>query len=82
MLIKTNQEWIMEEVYLERRRQDSKWGANRPISTTPYLAILMEEIGEAATDTFAGTLDTLRAELIQVAAVAIAWIEAIDQEQS
>jgi hypothetical protein len=41
----------------------------------------MEEVGEAATDTFAGTLETLRAELIQVAAVAVAWIEAIDKEQ-
>lgn len=76
----SNLEWIFEEIYLERKRQDEKWGANRPLNTTPFLAILMEEVGEAATDTFAGSLETLRAELIQVAAVTIAWIESIDQD--
>lgn len=78
---KTSEEWIFEELHLERRRQDDKWGANRPLYTTPFLAILMEEVGEAATDTFAGSLNSLRAELIQVAAVAVAWIEAIDKEE-
>lgn len=77
MSIKTDK--VLDQVYTERRRQDEKWGANRPLNTTPFLAILMEEVGEVATDTFAGSLDTLRTELIQVAAVAVAWIEAIDQ---
>lgn len=71
---------VLQEVHDERRHQDAKWGANRPLFSTPFLAILMEEVGEAATDTFAGSLEELRTELVQVAAVAVAWIESIDNE--
>lgn len=40
-----------------------------------WLKILAEEVGEA----FAETGPELRAELVQVAAVACAWIESIDR---
>lgn len=41
--------------------------------------ILDEEVAEALAETEA---DRLRAELVQVAAVAVAWIEAIDRRAS
>lgn len=68
---------IVVDILRERGRQDEKFGANRPLSA-PWLGILMEEVGEAATETFDGNLEDLRAELVQVAAVAVAWIESID----
>lgn len=105
---------ILEEVAVERARQDDKWGEqNHPNGTgsdrtvlhslgafqqdvnldlaelakqrvdllarsgaCTYEAILTEEWAEAiACDNPA----ELRAELIQVAAVAVAWVEAIDR---
>ena len=42
-----------------------------------YLLILAEEVSEAAAETDPALL---RAELIQVAAVAVAWIEKIDRQ--
>lgn len=69
---------VLAEVRAERARQDAKWGANRPLALTPWLGILVEEVGESATASFAGTLADLREELVQVAAVAVAWIESID----
>lgn len=94
---------VLEEVLLERERQDAKWGeqnhpdmpedddddmwreplydmesaARRSVSCGPsWAAILAEEVGE----TFhAVTPELLRAELIQVAAVAVAWVEALDR---
>jgi len=42
-----------------------------------FLAILMEEVGEAMCEV---EKPKLRAELVQVAAVAVAWIEKLDRE--
>ena len=74
---------VFEAVALERLRQEMKWGQQ---NHDPYrwLAILSEEIGEAAQaalhDEFGGrAAGTLRDELVQVAAVAISWIECIDR---
>ena len=41
-------------------------------------AILTEEVGEVARAVLDGTPYLLRAELVQVAAVAVAWIEYLD----
>lgn len=67
----------------ERRRQDERWGVPNHEPFT-WMAILSEEMGEAARaalhDKFGGPdAGTLRAELIQVAAVTIAWIESLDR---
>lgn len=64
-------------VALERVRQDKKWGASafRP---PPSLAVLMEEVGEVA-QAILEDPGNLRAECVQVAAVAIAMVEAIDR---
>ncbi len=94
---------ILDEVYLERARQDAKWGEqNHPNGTGgewaqeeadscrqlcdvafqdgcgTFRLILAEEVAEA----FAESDKTrLREELIQVAAVAVAWVEKLDRER-
>jgi len=41
-------------------------------------AIFLEEVAEAVDEALAGNETELRAELVQVAAVSVAWIEALD----
>jgi hypothetical protein len=76
---------VQSDVAVERARQDTKWGEQ---NRTPveWMSILGEEYGEAcqsANDLYFETADItvadLRAELVQVAAVAIAAIENIDR---
>lgn len=55
-----------------------KCGRNLPREDN-YRDILLEEVFEATAESDA---DALRTELIQVAAVAVAWIEAIDRRQA
>ena len=62
-------------VLKERRNQDGKWGYvehNGP----EWLSILMEEVGEMCQDINQG--NDYKEELIQVAAVAQRWLEAIE----
>ena len=84
---------IVDDVRVERRRQDEKWGA-KSIATRPIergLTVLTEEVGEVAQallmtteivagDDTAAAVDraTVRAEIVQVAAVAVAMLEALD----
>lgn len=80
---------VLEEVKQERLRQNAKWGEQNhtPIE---WLAILGEEVGEAnkaALEThfnYTGKVDysEYRAELIQVAAVAVSMIESLDRNQN
>lgn len=74
---------IVQQILDERARQDAKWGEQNH-NDYRYLAILTEEIGELAQaaleDEFGGKhAGTLRDELIQAAAVALAWLECIDR---
>lgn len=69
----------------ERDRQNKKWGEQNHDPFT-WLAILSEEVGEAAQaalhDQFGGEhADTLQEELVQVAAVAVQWIECLLRNQ-
>ena len=41
------------------------------------LAILVEEVGEVATEVQTGNVAALRDELVQVAAVAVAWLRTL-----
>jgi NTP pyrophosphatase (non-canonical NTP hydrolase) len=61
----------------ERKRQDIKWGANRDQHDMIWLTILIEEVGETA-EAILKHLPTVKDELIQVAAVAVAWLENIE----
>ena len=72
---------IYYDIRQERALQDQKWGSQRENPTLLWAAILTEEVGEvnrAILDK--ADAQHLRAELVQVAAVAVAWMEAIDNE--
>src|SRR5215472_1764308 len=77
------------EVHEERIRAHLKHGANgnsrenAPWTDGEWLPILGEEFGEVAHClTYDADIAELRKELVQVAAMAIAWIEAIDDTES
>ena len=102
-MIKTTR-GVLEEVFLERQRQERKWGTqNHPDGTSNNVYALERDLrisinankSKLGTLTWADILDeeymealaesseiNLRAELIQVAAVAVAWIEDIDRRKS
>lgn len=73
---------VLKEVLEERDRQDKKWGEQNHVDTI-WNAILGEEVGDVAEQVLAGVFDwpidltKLEAELIQVAAVAVAWVQCI-----
>jgi hypothetical protein len=82
---------IFGEVAAERTRQEKLVEENRhlgwcscadPGTATEYrLAVLAEEFGEVAialNEIRVGNEADLRAELVHVAAVAIAWVEGLD----
>lgn len=109
---------VLDEVGMERGRQDEKWGPqNHPDlaevfkGETPdqvasgyfiptagfakcmcesdfdqgypnWAAVLIEELAESIEQAALGDTKELRKELIQVAAVAVAWVEAIDRRKS
>lgn len=68
---------IYADIKAERDRQDKKWGKQSHPHAGWYV-ILGEEFGEVGRAIFEGT--NIREELVQVAAVAAAWIEQIDEE--
>ena len=80
---------IHEEVTTERLRQVAKWGAERDQIlarggdmgryTHHKLAVLMEEVGESAKEVLERNPTKLRTELIQCAAVAIAFVAGLDE---
>lgn len=76
---------VLDEVLIERQRQDSKWGEQNHNAFT-WLTILGEEVGEcsrAALDAFYHNNDWphLKLELIQVAAVAVAIVESLERNE-
>jgi NTP pyrophosphatase (non-canonical NTP hydrolase) len=73
---KTND--VLNEVVLERIRQQMKWGEQNHNAPMWY-AILGEEFGEVANAFLEYDMENYRTELIQVAAVAVAMVEAYDR---
>lgn len=71
---------VLDEVEDERIRQDRQWGEQNH-NPDRWLAILLEECGEAAHAANEQNQGWYRAELIQVAAVAVAAIECLDREK-
>jgi NTP pyrophosphatase (non-canonical NTP hydrolase) len=74
---------LYREVLNARRNAHRKHGENsiesQPSDSPRWMAILAEELGEVAHClTYDGPHDELRAELIDVLAVASAWVCAID----
>ena len=72
---------ILRRVDAERDRQDAKWGGIPGLERRDdhtYAAVLGEEVGECCKAWLERDVAALRAELVQTAAVAVAWIEEID----
>jgi NTP pyrophosphatase (non-canonical NTP hydrolase) len=75
---------VCSDIRDERWRQECKiqtgkipWDCADPnVDHDRKLAVLVEEVGEVGRALIEG--DGLRAELVQVAAVAVAWIESLD----
>lgn len=74
---------IFVDIIDERNRQDRKHGEGsmRRCADNLRLAIVTEEVGEVARAIIEGDAENLREELVQVAACAVAWLEAIDAKQ-
>jgi len=73
---------IIDAIKRERHLQDGIWGEqNHP--NDMWAVILGEEYGEVCNAVLAQPLCTmsLKSELVQVAAVAIAWLECIEQRE-
>lgn len=78
---------VLYDVRCERQRQDKLCAAGRFPWTCAYpdahpsdkLAVLAEEFGEVARAVVEQDVKNLREELVQVAAVCAAWVEALDR---
>ena len=78
---------IFAAIDAEREQQFQKWGGAHPwghgdcsspaVDDIVKTAVLSEECGEVARAVLDTDIDQLRTELIQVAAVAVAWLEAL-----
>ena len=69
----------LDLIMLERVAQDAKWGRQNHDDYI-WLAILMEEVGEAAQAILQEQgAERVREELVQSAAVIVAWLEAMDR---
>lgn len=75
---------IYDEIQAAREAAHAKHGAQSIEGIVPkdsrWLSILVEEVGEVAHELTYDATGDLRKELIQVAAVAAAWVDAIDRD--
>lgn len=88
LMYTTIPEWIIKEIRNERIRQDEKWNTihlwgmgdcSSPMVDEPVkVAVLAEECGEVARAVLERDNANLKTELIQVAAVAVAWLEMLE----
>lgn len=65
-------------ILAERQGQNEKWGANRNLPPDKWVTILTEEVGEVARAVQEHDMLAMRAEAVQVAAVALAIMEWVD----
>ena len=83
MTNKEIQEYVFDLIRAERKWQNNKHPevtpADKPLALYRNLTILIEEVGEVAEDILEGK--DPGAELVQVAAVAVAWLEGMLREE-
>ena len=82
---------IYRDIDAERARQAAKWGgphhwgtgdcSSSDVPEPVKVAVLVEEVGEVAMAMLDLNRADLRRELVEVAAVAVAWVEALDREE-
>ena len=83
-------DWIHAAIMDERERQSAKWGKDHPwgsgdcssnnVSQVVKSAVLQEECGEVARAVLDADPGNLREELVQVAAVAVSWLESMGEK--
>jgi NTP pyrophosphatase (non-canonical NTP hydrolase) len=71
----------MHSIDQERKRQDEKWGEQNHDDLS-WLGILMEEVGEVARNIIQKKPDLTHEELVQLAAVAVAWLECVARRKT
>jgi len=71
-------DYFIKLIQEERARQDRVWG-QQDHDDLYWFAILMEEVGEVAKALVKGKPTETRVELIQVSAVAVAWLESTER---
>jgi NTP pyrophosphatase (non-canonical NTP hydrolase) len=76
-------EKVIDFIIAERTLQDERFGdINKSNTAKDWLPILGEEFGEVNTAILNNDKDNLKEELIQVAAVAIQWLEQIFEQEN
>ena len=68
---------VLEHILAERERQDRKWGDQIENSDPLWTVIALEEFGEVGREIYEKELDKAYVEIIQLAAVCMAWAEAL-----
>lgn len=73
---------VLDDVLHERGYQRNRWGTGHDVlhSHFEWVTILTTWLGKAASSAIGGDRVGLRKRLVQVAAICLASIEAIDQE--
>ncbi len=79
--VNDQQEHIFDDIRAERQRQDQKWGNQYHHPDTMWSLIFGEEVGEVHKAILENNYSELRLELIQVAAVAVQWLESLDNRE-
>lgn len=83
-----NRAEIFDAIHVERGRQADKWHGEHPwgfgdcsspdVPAIVKAAVLSEEAGEVSRAVLDGDENQLRTELIQCAAICVAWLELFD----
>ena len=71
---------VLEDILAEREFQDNKWGDQVNNTNELWNVIATEEVGEAAREIYEHG-DNLYTEVIQCAAVYMAWAEALHRNE-
>ena len=75
----------ISDIMDERANQDAKWGEQNH-DDLYWLGILVEEVGELSKNIIEKQTATVRVkkreELVQVAAVALVWLECLDRKEA
>ena len=75
--MKITKEAFNNLIQIERNAQDEKWGEQRH-SDEKWLAIILEELGEAAKAVLEKNEEGILEETVQVAALLQAWVTSRD----
>lgn len=72
---------IFTDVQDEMDKQDNKWGTERVHTNDRWMLILTEEVLEAGEASLKNERENMREELVQVAAVAMQILRAMDENR-